>query len=123
MVQCLYLFESARANQCWYVFGITSHLLMALGLHRRRLGKFDLRQASYIEEECQKRVFWSAYTLDRYLNMMLGRPRTFHDDEIDQDFPDEINDQEMTPEGPDIKETDSDCSYTASILHFKYVSR
>lgn len=119
MIQCLYLFESARANQCWYVFGITCHTLTALGFHRRHSGKFGLRQTSYIDGECQKRIFWSAYTLDRYLNMMLGRPRTFHDDEVDQDFPDEINDEDMTADGPRQGETDHDCCYTASILHFK----
>ena len=34
--------------------------------------------------ECQKRAFWSAYTLDKYLSNALGRPQMFHDEDIDQ---------------------------------------
>lgn len=37
-----------------------------------------------VELECRKRVFWCAYGLDNYLSAALGRPRTFHDEDIDQ---------------------------------------
>lgn len=37
--------------------------------------------------DCRKRVFWSAYTLDRYLSVILGRPRIFRDEDIDQSLP------------------------------------
>lgn len=37
-----------------------------------------------VEEESRKRVFWCAYSLDNYLSSALGRPKIFHDDDIDQ---------------------------------------
>jgi hypothetical protein len=58
-------------------------LILALGIHRKR----RLEAASgvdMVELECRKRVFWSAYGLDSYLSAALGRPRTFHDEDVDQ---------------------------------------
>jgi len=37
-----------------------------------------------IDEECRKRVFWCAYSLDNYLSAALGRPKIFHDEDVDQ---------------------------------------
>lgn len=71
----------SRINRCWNLFGTTARLAIAAGLHRRR------RQQSkpdFIVLECRKRVFWCAYSLDIYLSAALGRPRMFHDDDIDQ---------------------------------------
>jgi hypothetical protein len=49
-----------------------------------------------IDVECRKRVFWAAYTLDNYLSAALGRPRTFHDEDIDQEMPSLVSDEEIT---------------------------
>ncbi|KAK2015956.1 hypothetical protein LZ32DRAFT_689309 [Colletotrichum eremochloae] len=46
------------------------------------------------------RTFWKAYVLDKYLGVVLGRPRHFHDDDIDQGYPDRIDDEDMTAQGP-----------------------
>ncbi|KAM0327069.1 hypothetical protein ACHAQA_006194 [Verticillium albo-atrum] len=46
------------------------------------------------------RTFWTAYILDKYLGVIFGRPRHYHDDDIDQDLPDKIEDDEMTVQGP-----------------------
>ncbi|KAI9726710.1 MAG: hypothetical protein M1834_008645 [Cirrosporium novae-zelandiae] len=100
-VQCLFLLASSRANQCWYTFGTTVHLSMALGLHRRRsaVTSKGLRQdGGYIRNECR-------------------RPRHFHDEDIDQDYPDEINDEDMTPDGPAEERGRSDCVMTATVSH------
>jgi transcription factor-like protein len=45
-----------------------------------------------VQAECRRRTFWSAYSLDNYLSTALGRPRTFHDDDIDQQLPSAIDD-------------------------------
>ncbi|EOD48823.1 putative c6 transcription protein [Neofusicoccum parvum UCRNP2] len=59
-----YLLSTARSNQAWFTFGTTVQLAMALGLHRRRsLGD---KNESLINRECQRRLFWSMYTTDRY---------------------------------------------------------
>jgi galactonate dehydratase len=39
------------------------------------------------------------YSLDNYLSAALGRPRIFHDDEIDQELPAIANDIQIAPRG------------------------
>lgn len=83
LAQCFFLLSESRINHCWSLFGITARLAIAIGLHRRR--RRDMTQGpDFIEQECRKRVFWAAYSLDNYLSAALGRPRSFHDDDIDQ---------------------------------------
>jgi hypothetical protein len=50
-----------------------------------------------VEIECRRRTFWSAYSLDNYLSTALGRPRTFNDKDIDQQFPSCVDDQDIPP--------------------------
>lgn len=83
LCQCFYLLSQSRVNHCWSLFGTTAHLILALGIHRKRRLESHIN-IDMIELECRKRVFWSAYSLDNYLSAALGRPRTFHDDDIDQ---------------------------------------
>ncbi|KAH8704891.1 hypothetical protein BGW36DRAFT_284750 [Talaromyces proteolyticus] len=116
---CLFLLSSSRANQCWYMFGTTMQLVTALGLHRRQLSKTSLGGHAYVEQELRKRIFWSAYTLDKYLSVMFGRPRLLDDEDIDQDLPDEVNDEDMFLEAPPKSHDAADCMMTASILHFR----
>lgn len=119
---CLFLLSSSRANQCWYIFGTTMQLVTALGLHRRRPSKPSRGGPAYIEHELRKRVFWSAYTLDKYLSMMFGRPRLLDDEDIDQDLPDEVNDEVMSLEAPRQKTESTDCMMIASVLHYRFDS-
>lgn len=87
--QCIYLLASSRVNHAWYVFGTTAQLIIALGLHRRQVYQPTNPNQSSILLESRKRIFWSAYTLDRYLSVMLGRPRIFRDEDIDQPLPEQ----------------------------------
>ncbi|KAJ5332179.1 uncharacterized protein N7506_005962 [Penicillium brevicompactum] len=84
LAQCFYLLSESRVNHCWSLFGTTGRLALAIGLHRRWR-----REAisDHVENECRKRVFWCAYSLDVYLSAALGRPKIFHDEDIDQDLP------------------------------------
>ena len=83
LCQCFYLLSRSRVNHCWSLFGTTAHLILAIGIHRKRRVEAS-NGADLVEIECRKRVFWCAYGLDNYLSASLGRPRTFHDDDIDQ---------------------------------------
>lgn len=119
LIQVLYLLMSSRFNQAWYAFGHALQVLSAMGLHRRE----DRKRASsayrrdYIEEQCKKRTFWVAYTLDKYLGVIFGRPRHYHDDDIDQEFPEAVNDEDMTSNGP--RESENDCHIDSLISHAK----
>lgn len=82
LLQCFYLLTQSRINHCWSLFGTLSHLMLAIGLNRGR--KCDPTTSDYVELESRRRVFWCAYSLDKYLAAALGRPRTFKDEDIDQ---------------------------------------
>lgn len=106
LVQTLYLLTTSRFNRSWYVFGSALQVISAIGLHRRenpnervRIGASRVPE-DYIQAQCRLRTFWTAYVLDSYLGVIFGRPRHFHDDLIDQSFPDRVNDEDMTVSGP-----------------------
>ncbi|EAW06691.1 Zn(II)2Cys6 transcription factor [Aspergillus clavatus NRRL 1] len=117
--QCLYLLSSSRANECWYTFGTALQLVTALGLHRKWPAKMPKHGNSYLEQQLRKRILWSAYTLDKYLSVMFGRPRLLHDEDIDQELPDEINDEDMLQEDSQRRTGSPDCMMIASILHYR----
>ncbi|KAL7818539.1 fungal-specific transcription factor domain-containing protein [Trichoderma gracile] len=91
LLQCLWLLSESRINHCWNLFGTAARLAYAIGLHRKR----HADRIDRIEVECRRRTFWSAYALDNYLSMALGRPRTFHDDDIDQELPSCVDDHQI----------------------------
>ncbi|KAI0906285.1 fungal-specific transcription factor domain-containing protein [Ustulina deusta] len=94
---CFYTLTRSRLAHCWSLFGTASRLILALGLHRRKKipEGGPVPPTGYIELECGKRTFWCAYTLDRYLSAILGRPCAFHDEDIDQDPPAIVEDQNL----------------------------
>jgi hypothetical protein len=120
LVQVLYLLMSCRFNQAWYTFGHTLQITSALGLHRKddRTRHPTSYKRDYIEEQCRRRTFWVAYILDKYLGVIFGRPRHYHDDDIDQDFPDSVNDEDMSSSGPQVSGTD-DCYIDSLVFHAK----
>lgn len=112
----LYLLSSSRANKAWFTHGVMVQLMMALGLHRKRAVIADGRAVDHITRECQKRILWSSYTVDKYLSFILGRPRLLQDEDIDQEFPSHTNDEDLTTEGVYPK-PGRDCIMDAPIYH------
>ncbi|KAJ5923626.1 hypothetical protein N7454_008871 [Penicillium verhagenii] len=119
LIQCLYLLSSSRANECWYLFGTALQVVTALGLHRKWPPKMPKKSCSSLELELRKRIFWSVYTLDKYLSIMFGRPRLLHDEDIDQELPDEINDEDLLEEDPMRRTGTTDSMMIASVLHYR----
>lgn len=120
LVQVLYLLHTSRMNQAWYVLGSAMQITAALGLHRRSNRARNLaskKQSDYINSQCRKRTFWVAYILDHYLGVIFGRPRHYHDEDIDQDLPACINDEDMTLEGPKPGRSSKDCPIDSLVFH------
>ncbi|CAH0045129.1 unnamed protein product [Clonostachys solani] len=121
LVQVIYLLITSRFNRAWYVFGNTLQIISAIGLHRRGQSKRQHVSGDYIHSQYRMRTFWTAYILDNYLGVILGRPRHFHDDDIDQDYPDCVHDEDMGSsepcEPPD--EDEGDYHIEALIHHAK----
>jgi hypothetical protein len=76
----LYLVSTLAIRAASTVGGTIVKLIYHAGLHR-----CPLRYAQLSAEECEirKRIFWSAYALDRHCSLSLGDPNTIQDDDID----------------------------------------
>ncbi|GAB1729771.1 hypothetical protein NU195Hw_g5725t1 [Hortaea werneckii] len=121
LLQVLYLLQTQRVTQAWYTFGALLQMTSALGLHRRetrRRGAYgDKSSPDYITSECRKRTFWAAYTMDTYLCVVLGRPKHFHDEDIDQTLPESVIDEEITSEGPKSNASENDSLIDGLVHH------
>ncbi|OJJ02119.1 hypothetical protein ASPVEDRAFT_656164 [Aspergillus versicolor CBS 583.65] len=93
LCQCLWFLSQSRINDCWSLFGTIARLIFALGLHRNRHAYSS--SMTQVEIQCRRSTFWSAYSLDNYLSMALGRPHTFNDKDIDQELPSCVDDHEI----------------------------
>ncbi|KAG8630084.1 hypothetical protein KVT40_001703 [Elsinoe batatas] len=96
LAQCFYLLAQSRVNQCWNLFGTTARLAFALGIHRKHKLAAGRKHHSQVDHESRKRTFWAAYSLDNYLSAALGRPRALHEQDIDQEYPDTIDDHDLS---------------------------
>jgi hypothetical protein len=92
-LQCLLLLLlssilNSRSAPIWYISGICMRMCVDLGYHSERTICYaDSRATSEDEVDTKRRLFWVAYTFDRSLANMLGRPFFIDDDKIDVKFP------------------------------------
>ena len=96
---CLYLLSVSHINECRFLFGYTHTLVICLGLHRKTLTS-KTHSLPALELERRKRAFWSFYDIDCYLSVMLGQPRQIRDEDIDQEYPLNVEDHvlQMAPD-------------------------
>ncbi|CAG8895318.1 unnamed protein product [Penicillium egyptiacum] len=110
----LYLLSSSRAHKAWFAFGTTVQLMMALGFHNKR-PRLGVEEEDLIRKECRRRLLWCSYTLDKYLSVILGRPRLWQDEDLDEELPTRINDQDLTRHEKRI--SNRDCLMDAPVFH------
>ena len=116
LASTLYLLNTSRLNEAWYLFGTTSQLIIALGVHR----KTSHLQSDYVLSECRKAIFLGCLHT-RWIFQCHARPSTFPQRRIiaDQDYPLALNDTDITQTTISKKSKGIDCLITASILHAK----
>ncbi|KAK5658690.1 hypothetical protein OQA88_2089 [Cercophora sp. LCS_1] len=120
LLQDFYLLSTSRLNQGWCTFGRTAQVITLLGLHRkmgrnRGLSVDATRKPNYPKIQCERRLFWSAYVIDRQLSMLFGRPAHFTPDQVDQELPDHVNDEDADEAGP-IRAHPTDC-YSSALIY------
>lgn len=96
------------ASAAWLHLGGAIRVLLELGAHRKHSAK--KLGLSRIEQETYKRVFWSAYSLDRETASALGRPIMLQDEDIDVELPIDIDDEILfnTPEDQPLPKQPAD---------------
>jgi len=87
----LFLQSTAKLSQCYAYLGIALRSACRMGLHRSAPGIFD-----HVEAETRKRLFWTIRNLDAYVGAMIGLPNTIREEDIDQEYPVEVDDEYIT---------------------------
>jgi hypothetical protein len=80
----IFLVSMLRLNAASRLGGLITRMAVQLGLHRcpARFSEF-----SADDRELRQRVFWSMYTMDRFLSQSMGLPLSLHDCDIDVCYP------------------------------------
>jgi hypothetical protein len=120
LLTVLYLLNTSRMNRAWFNFGPTVQLLTALGMHRKQLRPRPVPSvaSAQVTLECTKRVFWCCFILDQYLSLVIGRPRLLHEEDVDQEYPRLINDENLDAK-PSRHIPARDCLMDAPVCHAK----
>lgn len=90
----MFLQSSAKLSTCYAYIGVALRSALRMGLHRSFPDNFNPIMA-----ETRKRVFWVIRKMDTYVGALLGLPHSITDEDIDQEFPAEIDDEFITEEG------------------------
>ena len=115
LATCLVLLSICHVNECRFLFGTTHTLVITLGLHRKTPKQFKM---SPLESQRRKRVFWSFYAIDGYISVMLGQPRLLRDEDVDQEYPENIDDTVLDT-ATDVALCPHHGSMEASVFHAK----
>ncbi|PIG80898.1 hypothetical protein AARAC_002639 [Aspergillus arachidicola] len=81
-------FYSPEGLNAWYLLHTILASCLDLGLQRRDNSSKD-NESPYQRNirHLRSAIFWSAYSMDRTLTTILGRPLTLRDEAIDREFP------------------------------------
>ncbi|KAF2275428.1 uncharacterized protein EI97DRAFT_450995 [Westerdykella ornata] len=86
-----FLQSSAKLPTCYAYIGVAMRSALRLGLHRSFSVNFNP-----IEAEVRKRLFWTIRRMDIYVGAMLGLPIFLRDEDVDQEWPVEVDDEYIT---------------------------
>lgn len=108
----MFLQASANLSTCYSYIGIALRSSLRMGLHRNLIGNFNP-----IERETRKRVFWTIRKMDTYVSALLGFPKMLSEEDVDQEFPIEVDDEFITKDGILPMPEGRISLYTASNAH------
>ncbi|KAG8966986.1 hypothetical protein FRC03_010941 [Tulasnella sp. 419] len=101
----LYLQGSPTPNIAWVTAGIGIRLAVQLALHRRRA----YINYGELEGQMMKRAFWCLVLLERQIACTLGRPCAIQDEDMDVDFPADLDDDYWVQGSRDSCDTAQPC--------------
>ncbi|KPM37048.1 hypothetical protein AK830_g9524 [Neonectria ditissima] len=116
-----YSLRSSKGTSHWKLAGQALRQCVNLGYHCNRNRR--VQAANPLQLELQKRSFWSAYVMECSAAVMLGRPLSLHFQEIDAEFPLDLEDSFITTAGvcgsPRRSPTDPPTMMTYAIHAFR----
>jgi hypothetical protein len=81
----------------WQAIGLAIRTAVVLGLHRKGYQKRNepISNEQKLLQDLKSRIFWSAYGIERINGLVLGRPFSISDIDIDAPFPLETNETKV----------------------------
>ncbi|KAI8395688.1 hypothetical protein FOFC_21218 [Fusarium oxysporum] len=90
----MYSLRSLEGPSLWKISGLALRQCIELGYHRGV--KQFAPAANLLQQEMRKRVFWVAQGIDCTVAVRLGRPLGIPPQEIDAEFPSDVDDSAIT---------------------------
>lgn len=75
----LFALYSPGGGSSWHLVGLALRKCISQGWHRHQESTGQLTESDLV---LRKRLFWSAYMIDRSLSLVMGRPFSIHDRDI-----------------------------------------
>lgn len=91
----MFLQCSGNLKGCYSYMGIALRAAIAEGLHRKN----SLVGPTPIEDESKKRLFWTVYKVDIYMNCIMGLPGSISEKAINMELPKDLDDENITNQG------------------------
>lgn len=83
LLLCMYGSNEPQSVNLWYTLGLALRLVIGINLHRQE----SVATKSLLDAEMAKRIFWSAYNMDRSISIAMGRPLGVQDADITTPLP------------------------------------
>ncbi|CAG59674.1 uncharacterized protein GVI51_G08679 [Nakaseomyces glabratus] len=96
LMMFIFLQCSARLSTCYTYIGLAMRSVLREGFHRNLP---DNSIHTPLEIEMRKRLFYTIYKLDVYVNAMLGLPGSLDREDFDQELPLDLPDEALTEQG------------------------
>lgn len=84
---------ASNITAAWHFLGLATRLAIELNLHKDRFAT----SSDPISVNARRWLFWSLYTFERNLCVIIGRPFSFSDEAIDTPFPDVVPEEPKHP--------------------------
>ncbi|KAI2695446.1 transcriptional regulator family: Fungal Specific TF [Penicillium roqueforti] len=117
----IYSLRSSTGTSHWKLAGLALRQCIDLGYHRNT--KHLAAPKDLLQVELRKRVFWCAYVIETQAAVMLGRPLGIPYQEVDVEYPIDIDDSCINETGlvgtPRSSPTDAPTNMTRAIHTFR----
>lgn len=91
LLLCMYGRSEPQCVDMWHTTGLALRVALGLNLHHQE----NDTNEDLLQSELCKRLFWSAYVMDRSISMAVGRPLGIQDADITVSLPMQLTDEEL----------------------------
>lgn len=121
LLLCMYGRKEPQSVNMWHTTGLALRTATGIDLHKQE----SLVDRDQFQSEMAKRLFWSAYVMDRSMAVAMGRPLGISDSDVTLPLPRQLTDEQLLQhECPDSTPfTIPDAADTSTFIHVIKIRR